>query len=100
FSIHSPRPPLFSTLSLHDALPISFFLIVWGLTTHGKYSASGDEPHYLIVAESLAADGDLDLSNNYAEDDGRLFGHAGLMNDGHRSEERRVGKECGAQGWR
>jgi hypothetical protein len=40
------------------------FLIVWGLTTHGKYSASGDEPHYLLVSRSLAVDRDLDVENN------------------------------------
>jgi hypothetical protein len=51
------------------------FLVTWGLTTHGKYSASGDEPHYLMVAQSLLADRDLDLRNNYAQNDGRLFGH-------------------------
>jgi len=41
------------------------FLFVWSLTTHGKYSASGDEPHYLMITQSLAADGDLDVANNY-----------------------------------
>src|SRR5436190_12630112 len=51
------------------------FLFTWTLTTHGKYSASGDEPHYLMIAHSLARDGDLDLANNYAHDDGRWFGH-------------------------
>src|SRR4051812_40223653 len=29
-------------------------------------SSSGDEPHYLLVAESIAFDGDLDLTNDYA----------------------------------
>jgi hypothetical protein len=53
-------------------------LFTWTLTTHGKYSASGDEPHYLMITQSLAADHDLDLANNYANDDGRLFGHAHL----------------------
>jgi hypothetical protein len=48
------------------------------MTTHGKYSDSGDEPHYLIVAESLLSDGDLDLTNNFAEDDARWFGANGL----------------------
>lgn len=51
------------------------FLFTWTLTTHGKYSASGDEPHYLMVAESLVTDHDLDVANNYARNDGRLFGH-------------------------
>ena len=29
------------------------FLVVWGLMTHGTYAGSGDEPHYLIVAQSI-----------------------------------------------
>ncbi|XDD49895.1 hypothetical protein AB3N59_16235 [Leptospira sp. WS92.C1] len=29
---------------------------------------TGDEPHYLMIAESILADGDLDLKNNYQED--------------------------------
>lgn len=60
------------------AVAILVLLFSWTLTTHGKYSVSGDEPHYLIVAESLRSDGDLDLANNYAHDDARLFGHSGL----------------------
>jgi hypothetical protein len=59
------------------------FLFVWGLTTHGKYSVTGDEPHYLLVAESLVSDHDLDLANNYAEGDGRRFGRPDLMIEGH-----------------
>lgn len=51
-----------------------FFLVVWTLTTHGKFSDSGDEPHYLMVAESIVADGDLDVANNYRNGDGRWFG--------------------------
>jgi hypothetical protein len=54
---------------------VAIFLFAWTLTTHGKYSASGDEPHYLIMTQSLVADRDLDLANNYAGNDGRLFGH-------------------------
>jgi len=48
-------------------VPLTFFLVAWTLTTHGKYSVSGDEPHYLIVSQSLLSDGDLDLRNNHAE---------------------------------
>ena len=54
------------------------FLFTWTLTTHGKYSASGDEPHYLMITHSLVTDHDIDLANNYAADNGRLFGHGGL----------------------
>lgn len=64
-------------------LPLFFFLFVWTLTTHGKYSVSGDEPHYLIVAHSLVTDGDLDLANNYGNHDGRRFGADELKNDLH-----------------
>jgi hypothetical protein len=53
------------------------------MTTHGKYSDSGDEPHYLIVAESLLSDGDLNLANNFAEDDARWFGANGLEHGPH-----------------
>lgn len=54
------------------------FLFSWTLTTHGKFSVSGDEPHYLMIAESLRTDHDLDLANNYMQNDGRLFGHEDL----------------------
>lgn len=54
---------------------VSVFLFTWTLTTHGKYSATGDEPHYLMIAHSLAVDGDLDVANNYADNHGRFFGH-------------------------
>jgi len=59
-------------------VPLAFFLVVWTLTTHGKFSNSGDEPHYLMVAESLVSDGDLDVANNYRNGDGRWFGNETL----------------------
>lgn len=31
------------------------------------WRATGDEPHYLLAAHSLVADGDFDLSNNYTQ---------------------------------
>jgi hypothetical protein len=40
-------------------------IVLWGLITHGTYAGSGDEPHYLAIAHSIAFDGDVDLSNNY-----------------------------------
>jgi DIE2/ALG10 family len=53
------------------------FLVVWGLSTHGTYAGAGDEPHYLIVSQSIAFDGDLDVENNYAQP-GNLIG-AGVL---------------------
>jgi len=38
------------------------------LTSSGQTFA-GDEPHYLIITQSILADGDFDLSNNYANRD-------------------------------
>jgi hypothetical protein len=40
---------------------------------------SGDEPHYLLMAYSLIHDGDLDLSNNYANKDYEQFYHRGVL---------------------
>ena len=37
--------------------------------THGNYAGSGDEPHYLAIAHSVAFDADFDLSNNYGADE-------------------------------
>jgi hypothetical protein len=58
------------------------FLVVWGLITHGTYAGSGDEPHYLMIAQSLAFDGDVDLANNYGQP-GNLIGAGELQIDGH-----------------
>jgi len=44
---------------------------------------TGDEPHYLMVAQSLAADGDLDVANNYARNDGARFGGSGTRPELH-----------------
>jgi len=38
-----------------------------------RMDASGDEPHYLIMAQSLWREGDLDLRDNYAREDWREF---------------------------
>jgi hypothetical protein len=50
------------------------------LTNGGAYlmssrgiSFGGDEPHYLLVAHSLLKDGDLDLANNYANGDYKVY---------------------------
>ena len=64
-----------SARTLRWAVPAIIILFIWTLTTHGKPSDSGDEPHYLMVAESLTVDHDLDVENNYQHGDGIRFGH-------------------------
>jgi hypothetical protein len=75
-------------VNTHAFVAATIFLVSWGLTTHGKYSVTGDEPHYLLIAESLRSDGDLDLDNNYARGDAARFGAAGLEPELHARRSR------------
>src|SRR5271169_4573197 len=43
-------------------LAVYLALLPW---TEQAWLRTGDEPHYLVAAESLARDGDFDLRNNY-----------------------------------
>ena len=48
-------------------LPLVFaVLVVAAGRTHARVGPEGDEPHYLMVAESLLRDGDLSLERDYA----------------------------------
>src|SRR5262249_10488547 len=47
------------------------FLLLAGLHYTSQLRVSGDEPHYLIQAQSLWRDHDLDLRNNYEGEDWR-----------------------------
>ena len=62
-SLLSPLIFLTSWFLYSQAIP--FVMGVWKIT--------GDEPHYLLAAHSLAFDGDLDLKNNYLNGDHRPF---------------------------
>ena len=54
--------PLFSQLA-----PFALALAVLGTAyLVMRPDTAGDEPHYLLAAESIAFDGDLDLTNDYA----------------------------------
>ena len=44
-------------------------LIAVGLSYTTRLRVSGDEPHYLLMAQSLWRDHDLDLANNFAQED-------------------------------
>jgi hypothetical protein len=57
-------------------------LVLWGLITHGTFAGTGDEPHYLAIAHSIAFDGDIDLSNNYGANE-PLVGGGVLQPEAH-----------------
>jgi hypothetical protein len=42
-------------------------LVMLDLISHGHYAGSGDAIHYMVVARSLAFDGDVDLGNDYSD---------------------------------
>lgn len=57
-------------------------LVLGGLLTHGTYAGTGDEPHYLAIAHSLAFDFDLDVANNYGRRE-PLIADGGMQPDDH-----------------
>ena len=58
--------PRISGLSPLRAFVISFvFFVVVGRFIPGPAGPQGDEPHYLLIAESLLQDGDVDLMNQF-----------------------------------
>jgi hypothetical protein len=65
----------FALLVFASLLPLSLWagLVQW---------PTGDEPHYLLVAQSLIADRDLDIENNHTVGDYRLF-YPTAISDAH-----------------
>ena len=57
-------------------------LVLIGFITHSTNAGSGDEPHYLAIAHSIAFDGDLDLANNYGANEPLIAG-GGLVAENH-----------------
>jgi hypothetical protein len=49
------------------------FLLTVGLAYTLRLRVSGDEPHYLLMAQSLWREGDLDLRDNLAREDWREY---------------------------
>lgn len=58
---------------LNTLLPLILALIAYGVAANLLLDNldyfTGDEPHYLLIAHSLCYDGDIDLKNNYEEQD-------------------------------
>lgn len=51
---------------------------LWSVTANG---VGGDEPHYLVITESLLRDGDLQIENNHQRGDYRVFFRGDLRPD-------------------
>lgn len=84
WSRETTRPifPLFNrffSLSTRHKLILLFVvsLLVYNtgsaLLLYEGITLSGDEPHYLVISQSLLQDGDFDLSNNYESRDYRKY---------------------------
>jgi hypothetical protein len=84
WSRNSSRPllqifPKFAALSPRRKVILLFVisLLVYNagsaLLLHEGITLSGDEPHYLVISQSLLEDGDFDLSNNYEDRDYRKY---------------------------
>lgn len=69
-----PGAPLSKAMTagrLFVLLAVIFGSLAWGFVP--RMEASGDEPHYLVMAQSLGREHDLDLRDNYAREDWREF---------------------------
>ncbi len=53
------------------------------LVIRSRIALTGDEPHYLVVTQSIAYDRDLDVANQYALGQSRLFREGDLSPVGH-----------------
>ena len=53
-------------------LPLALYLLLQPYALERR-QPDGDEPYYLLLTHSLAFDGDIDLANNYLDQDWRLF---------------------------
>ncbi len=55
------------------AVPLAVYCLWASGLVFPQQPLTGDEPHYLIITQSLLADGDLDLANNYQSGAYRIF---------------------------
>jgi len=81
-------------------ITFSIFFVVGGYWTQHQRPA-GDEPHYLIIAQSLIADRDFDLKNNYDNRDYSRWGYPTEVLDRHISPNNQGGHQYSVHniGW-
>ena len=61
-----------ASLLIFLASAIIFGIVGWRLT-HTPLFPGGDEPHYLVITQSLLEDGDLKIENNHQREDYRPY---------------------------
>ena len=89
----------FSGLTLRKKLVLLFFVALLffnagtALLTWGGLTTAGDEPHYLLITQSLLQDRDFDLANNYAQRDYERY----MMFEGKLTSHVVPGKKPGSQ---
>lgn len=81
-----PRPP---PALLFTAAFVFYALL--GTRLPGPAGPQGDEPHYLLMCQSLLSDGDLDLTDDYANAEHSAF-YAGSLPQPHLSPSNRDGR--------
>ncbi len=75
----SPRLAWFTSRSLRVHTAVIWLIAAGAATvgaarlTHTSLFPSGDEPHYLVLAQSLWRDGDLQIENNHTRGDYREY---------------------------
>jgi hypothetical protein len=69
-----------SPLAIFLASAVAFGAVAWRLTDTPLFPG-GDEPHYLVITQSLLHDGDLKIENNHRQEEYRAYFNGSLKPD-------------------